>query len=146
VKVVVFLALVMPAVAAVAQPRDPCLETYNDEVVAIQREAKAKQNVGNDAAKQRAARGAETQLAAAAKRAKQCQDEAKAPADPTKAPAKAAATAPSTDDCKARTSDRAADIERRFGSTTLDPAQQAARREEETRLQVELNECNRRRR
>jgi hypothetical protein len=143
VKVVVFLALAMLAGAAVAQPRDPCLETYNDEVVAIEREAKAKQSVGSDAAKQRAARGAETRLAAAARRAKQCQDEAKAPADPTKAPAKAAATAASTEECKARTSARAADIERRFGSATLDPAQQSARREEETRLQLELKECNR---
>jgi len=134
----------MPAGAAVAQPRDPCLETYNDEVVAIQREAKAKQNVGSDAAKQRAARDAETRLAAAARRAKQCQDEARAPADPAKAAAKAAAPAASTDNCKARTSGRAAEIERRFGSGTLDPAQQAARREEEVKLQAELNECNRR--
>ncbi|HVJ12395.1 MAG TPA: hypothetical protein VNC62_12565, partial [Burkholderiales bacterium] len=90
------------------------------------------------AAKQRAARGAQAQLEAAARRAKACQDEAKAPADP----AKAAATA--ADDCKDKTSARAAEIERRFGSETLDQAQQNLRREEEIRLQAELNECRRR--
>jgi hypothetical protein len=136
-------SITQPGTAA-TPPRDPCLETYNTEVVGIQREAKAKQAVGSDAAKQRAARGAETQLAAAARRAKQCQDEAKAPADPTKAAAKAAQPAAPTDDCKARTSDRAADIERRFGGETLDPAQQAARREDEIRLRAELNDCRRR--
>ena len=54
------------------------------------------------------------------------------------------AAKPAADDCKARTSGRAADIERRFGSGTLDPAQQSLRREEEIRLQADLNECNRR--
>jgi hypothetical protein len=136
--------LALFAGAAFAQPRDPCLESYNAEVVAIEREAKAKQSVGSEAAKQRAARSAETRIAAAARRAKKCQEEAKAPAGPTKAAAKAATPAAPADDCKARTSDRAADIERRFGGETLDPAQQAARREEEIRLQAELNDCRRR--
>jgi len=119
--------------AAAAQTRDACMETYNAEVVAIERDAKAKQNVGSDAAKQRAARGAESLQKAAAQRAKKCQDDARA-----------GGTTPVADDCKAKTSGRAAEIERRFGSGTLDPAQQAARREEEIRLQAELNECNRR--
>jgi hypothetical protein len=119
--------------AATAQTRDPCMEAYNDEVTSIERDAKAKQNVGGDAAKQRAARGAEALIDAAAKRAKKCQEDAKA-----------AGGKPAADDCKARTIARAADIERRFGSSTLDPAQQNLRREEEIRLQAELNECNRR--
>ena len=116
------------------------MEAYNAEVTAIERDAKSKQNVGSDAAKQRAARGAEALTEAAAKRAKKCQEDAKAQAS---APGAKPAAA---DDCKARTSARAADIERRFGSGTLDPAQQALRREEEIRLQAELNECNRRNR
>jgi len=127
------LVLVVLAGAAHAQPRDPCMEAYNAEIVAIERGAKAGQNVGSDAAKQRAARGGETQVAAAAKRAKKCQEDAKA-----------AGSAAPVDDCKARTSARAADIERRFGSDSLDPAQQSARHEEEIRLQAELNECRRR--
>jgi hypothetical protein len=133
--------LALHAGNAAAQPLDACMKAYNDEVVAIERDAKAKQNVGSAAAKQRAARGAETQLAAAARLAKKCQEDAKAPGDATKA---AAAAAPSAEDCKARTSALAADIERRFGSETLDSAQQAARREAEIRLQAALNECNRR--
>jgi hypothetical protein len=124
-----------------AQPLDACMQAYNDEVVAIEREAKAKQNVGGNAAKQRAARGGETQLAAAARRAKKCQEDAKAPGDAAKA---AGATQAAADDCKARTGALAGDIERRFGSETLDPAQQASRREAEIRLQAALNECNRR--
>ena len=36
---------------AAAQLREPCMETYNAEVVAIERDAKARQNVGTDAAK-----------------------------------------------------------------------------------------------
>ena len=132
-RIVVFAMLAVYAGAAAAQPRDPCMETYNTEVTAIERDAKAKQNVGGDAAKQRAARGAQPLIEAAEKRAKKCQEEAKA-----------AGVKPAADDCKARISGRAAEIERRFGSSTLDPAQQAARREEETRLQAELNECNQR--
>jgi hypothetical protein len=130
--------------AAAAQAMDGCMKAYNEEVTAIEREAKEKQNVGSTAAKQRAARSAETRLEAAARQAKKCQEDAKAPADGAKAAAKAAAAKPAgAEDCKARTSARAADIERRFGSTTLDPAQQNLRREEEIRLQAELNECNR---
>ena len=128
------LALAAFAGGAAAQLREPCMETYNAEVVAIERDAKAKQTVGTDAAKQRAARDAQAQLAAAARRAKACQEAAKVPADPAKA----------ADECKQKTSDRAAEIERRFGSETLDPAQQTLRREEEIRLQAELNECRRR--
>ena len=143
-RIALVLALAALAGGAAAQLREPCMETYNAEVVAIERDAKAKQTVGTDAAKQRAARDAQAQLAAAARRAKACQDaaKAKAPADPAKAAPKAAPTA--ADECKQKTSDRAAEIERRFGSETLDPAQQTLRREEELRLQAELNECRRR--
>jgi len=126
--------LVVLAGGVAAQPRDPCMETYNAEIVAVERDAKARQNAGSDAAKRGAARGGETQLAAAARRAKKCQEDAKAEAG----------AKPAADDCRARTSGRAAEIERRFGSETLDPAQQSARREEEVRLQADLNECNRR--
>lgn len=126
--------LAVLAGAASAQPRDACMETYNAEIVAVERDAKAKQKTGSDAAKQRAARVAETQLAAAARRAKKCQEDAKAEGG----------LKPAADDCRAQASGRAAEIERRFGSTTLDSAQQAARREEEVRLQADLNECNRR--
>jgi hypothetical protein len=117
-----------------AQTRDPCMEAYNAEIVSIERGAKAGQNAGSNAAKQRAAVGGEAQLAAAARRAKKCQEDAKAEGG----------AKPAADDCRARTSGRAAEIERRFGSETLDPAQQSARREEEVRLQADLNECNRR--
>ena len=126
---------------AAAQLRDPCMEAYNAETTAIEREAKAKQNAGSAAAKQRAARSGETRLETAARQAKKCQEDAKAPADAAKA---AGATQAAADDCKARTSALAGDIERRFGGDTLDPAQQAARREAEIRLQAALNECNRR--
>lgn len=126
------LAVLAGGVAA--QPRDPCMETYNAEIVAVERDAKAKQNTGSTSAKQRAARDAETQLAAAARRAKKCQEDAKAEGG----------AKPVVDDCRAQASGRAAEIERRFGSTTLDSAQQSARREEEVRLQADLNECNRR--
>jgi len=118
------------------------MQAYNDEVVAIEREAKAKQNVGSAAAKQRAARSGETRLEAAARQAKKCQEDAKAPGDAAKAAG--AATPVAAEDCKARVNARASDIERRFGSSTLDAAQQAARREAEVRLQADLNECNRR--
>jgi hypothetical protein len=131
---IALLVLVGLAGGASAQTRDACMQAYNDEVVAIERDAKAKQNVGSAAAKQRAARGAEALTDAAAQRAKKCQEDAKA----------AGGAKPAADDCKARTSGRAAEIERRFGSGTLDPAQQALRREEEIRLQADLNECNRR--
>jgi hypothetical protein len=141
-KIAMVVALAAFSGGAAAQLREPCMETYNAEVVAIERDAKARQNVGTDAAKQRAARGAQAQLEAAARRAKACQEEAKAPADPAKAAAKAKATA--ADDCKDKTSAHAAEIERRFGSETLDQAQQNLRREEEIRLQAELNECRRR--
>jgi len=130
---VALLVLAGLAGGAHAQAPDACMQAYNAEVTAIERDAKAKQNVGSNAAKQRAARGAEALVDAAAQRAKKCQEDAKA-----------SGGKPPADDCKARTSARAADIERRFGSTTLDPAQQSLRREEEIRLQAELNECNRR--
>jgi hypothetical protein len=110
------------------------MESYNAEIVAVERDAKARQHSGSAAAKQGAARGGETQLAAAARRAKKCQEDAKAEAG----------AKPAADDCRARTSGRAAEIERRFGGETLDPAQQSARREEEVRLQADLNECSRR--
>jgi hypothetical protein len=130
---IALLVLVGVAGGAAAQTPDACMQAYNAEVTAIERDAKAKQNVGGDAAKQRAARGAQPLIEAAEKRAKKCQEDAKA-----------AGVKPAADDCKARISGRAAEIERRFGSSTLDPAQQAARREEETRLQAQLNECNQR--
>jgi hypothetical protein len=123
--------------AAAAQAMDPCMKTYNDEVTAIEREAKAKQNVGSASAKQRAARSAETRTEAAARQAKKCQEDAKA----NPAVAGAAKPVAAADDCKARTSALAADIERRFGGETLDAAQQSARREAEIRLQAELNQC-----
>src|SRR5215210_889863 len=125
---IALLVLVGLAGGASAQTPDACMQAYNDEVTSIERDARAKQNVGSAAAKQRAATDA------AAQRAKKCQEDAKA----------AGGAKPAADDCKARTSGRAAEIERRFGSGTLDPAQQALRREEEIRLQAELNECNRR--
>jgi hypothetical protein len=130
---IALLVLAGLAGGANAQAPDACMQAYNAEITAIERDAKAKQNVGSNAAKQRAARGAEALNDAAAQRAKKCQEDAKA-----------SGGKPPADDCKARTSGRAADIERRFGSGTLDPAQQAARREEEIKLQAELNECNRR--
>jgi hypothetical protein len=128
------LVLVVLAGGVAAQPRDACMETYNAEIVAVERDAKARQSTGSAAAKQRAAKGGEAQLAAAARRAKKCQEDAKAEGG----------AKPAAEDCRARTSGRAAEIERRFGSETLDPAQQSARREEEVRLQADLNECNRR--
>jgi hypothetical protein len=36
------------------------------------------------------------------------------------------------------------ELQRRFDGAALDPAQQSLRREEEVKLQAELNECNRR--
>jgi hypothetical protein len=128
------LVLAVLAGGAAAQPRDACMENYNAEIVAVERDAKARQKTGSAAAKQGAARGGETQLAAAARRAKKCQEDAKAEGG----------AKPAADDCKARTSGRAAEIERRFGGETLDSAQQSSRREEEVRLQADLNECNRR--
>jgi hypothetical protein len=128
------LVFVVLASGVAAQPRDACMETYNAEIVVVERDAKARQSTGSAAAKQRAARGGEAQLAAAARRAKKCQEDAKAEGG----------AKPAAEDCRARTSGRAAEIERRFGSETLDPAQQSARREEEVRLQADLNECNRR--
>ena len=113
-RIAMVVALAAFAGGAAAQMREPCMETYNAEVVAIERDAKARQNVGTDAAKQRAASDAQARLKAAAKRAKECQDAARAPADPAKAAAKATATA--ADDCKDKTSAHAAEIERRFGS------------------------------
>ena len=106
------------------------MQAYNDEVTAIERDAKAKQKVGSDAAKQRAARGAETRMAAAAQQAKKCQEEAKA--KPV-----------SADECRARVNARIVELERRFSGAALDPAQQNLRREEEIKLQAELNHCNR---
>ena len=70
-----------------AQPRDPCMETYNAELVRIEREAKARQQTGSDAEKRRRASAAEAQMEAAARRAQQCQAEAKAAPGAAKAPA-----------------------------------------------------------
>ena len=132
---VLFLAAWCGSVAA--QPLDPCMQAYNAEVVAIEREAKAKQGVGSDAAKRRGASSAETRLEAAAKRAKACQEEAKSKPGPI------AQKPPPADECKARVNARIAELERRFTGNPLDPAQQTLRREEEIKLQAELNECHR---
>ena len=128
-KPVVALLFFLP-VAVLAQSMDPCMTAYNDEVTSIERDAKAKQKAGSDAAKQRAARSAETRMEAAARQAKKCQEGAKA--KPV-----------STDECKARINARIAELERRFSGAALDPAQQNLRREEEIKLQAELNHCNR---
>jgi hypothetical protein len=137
-KTIASLVLAALAGAAAAQTLDPCMKAYNDEAVAIEREAKAKQNVGSKAAKQRAARAAATRLQAAARQAKRCQDEAKAKE------AVAVAKPAAEGECKARVNARMVELERRFAGGALDPAQQNVRREEEVRLQAELNECNRR--
>lgn len=118
-----------------AQPRDPCMETYNTELVRIEREAKARQQTGSDAEKQRRARAAESQNKAAARRAQECQAEAKA--------APAAAKPPATEaECNARASERLSDIERRHAGGG--PAAQAGRGEEELKVRGELMECTRR--
>jgi hypothetical protein len=130
--------------AAAQQPIDPCMQAYNDEVVAIEREAKAKQKTGSQAAKQRAARGGETRLEAAARNAKKCQEDAKAAKDARPAGAVAVSNPPADGECKARVNARIAELQRRFDGAALDPAQQNLRREEEVKLQAELNECNRR--
>ena len=127
--------------AAVAQPAaDPCMKSYNDQVVAIEREAKARQKAGSRSAKQRAARSAEARLEEAARQTKKCQEDAKA-----KDAAVGASKKPeAADECKVRMNARMLELERRFSGAALDPAQQTVRREEEIRLQAELNECNRR--
>ncbi len=138
------LILAALAGAAAAQsPLDPCMKAYNDEVVAIEREAKAKQKVGSDKAKQRAASSAETRLEAAARRAKKCQEDAKAAKEAKDAVAVSRKPAPDSE-CKARVNARIAELEKRFAGGALDSAQQGLRREEEARLQAELNECGRR--
>ena len=131
-----FLALLCGAAAA--QPAaDPCMKAYNDQVVAIEREAKARQKSGSEAAKQRAARTGETRLEAAARQAKKCQEDAKA-----KDAAVGASKKPEpADECKVRMNARMLELERRFSGGALDPAQQTVRREEEIKLQAELNEC-----
>ena len=103
------------------------METYNAEVVAIERDAKAKQNVGSDAAKQRAARGAEALLEAAAQRAKKCQEDAKARQARSRPPTIARrGPAPAPPKSSAR-----------FGSERSTRRSRALRREEEIRLQAE---------
>ena len=110
------------------------MQAYNAEVTAIERDAKAKQNVGSDAAKQRAARGAQALIEAAEQRAKKCQEDAKPAGQSRRRTTARRGPAPAPPTSSAR-----------FGrSATLDPAQQSLRREEEIRLQAELNECNRR--
>ena len=128
--------------AAAAQPSvDPCMKSYNDQVVAIEREAKAKQKAGSEAAKQRAARAGEARAEAAARAAKKCQEDAKAKA------AVVGETKPTpADECKTRYNSRMLELERRFSGAALDPAQQTVRRDEEIRLQAELNDCDRGRR
>jgi hypothetical protein len=123
-----------------AQAIDPCMKAYNDQVVAIERDAKARQKRGSEKAKQRAARSAEARQEAAARQAKKCQEDAKA-----KAAAVGASKPPAEDDCKVRINARMVELERRFSGAALDPAQQTLRREEEMRLQAELNECHRQR-
>jgi len=126
--------------AAAAQPAaDPCMKAYNDQVVGIEREAKARQKKGSESAKQRAARTGEARAEEAAQAAKKCQEEAKA-----KAAVEGASKPPAGDDCKMRINARMLELERRFSGAALDPAQQTLRREEEIRLQAELNECQRR--
>ena len=121
--------------ALAAQPRDPCMEAYNAEVVRIEREAKARQQAGSDAEKQRRARAAESQTKAATKRAQQCQAEAKA--------APAAAKPPATEaECNAQASERLAEIERRHAGGGS--AAQAGRGEEELKVRADLMECTRR--
>jgi Skp family chaperone for outer membrane proteins len=131
----VFVALaVLAGAAAAQQPLDPCMQAYNEEIVAIEREAKAKQSTGSAAAKQRAAGAGQSRLEAAARRAKECQAGAKAEA--AASPSKPA----SADECNARVNARIAELERRSASGALE---QNLRRDEELRLRAELNECNR---
>ena len=115
------------------------MKAYNDQVVAIEREAKAKQKSGSEAAKQRAARAGEARAKDAAGQAKKCQEDAK-----VKAAVAGASKPPAQEDCKMRINARMLELERRFSGGALDPAQQNLRREEEIRLQAELNECQRR--
>jgi hypothetical protein len=131
----ILLLLVALTGPAAAQPLDPCMKAYNDEIVGIEREAKAKQNTGSEAAKQRAARAGQARVEAAAQRAKKCQAEARA--DP--AAVKPAATEA---ECKARASERLGDIERRHSGGG--PAAQAGRGQEELNVRAELMECSRR--
>lgn len=142
-KNLVGLVLAVLAGAASAQaPIDPCMKAYNDEVVAIEREAKARQETGSKAAKERAARGAETRIEVAARQAKKCQEEAKAVPAAVKLPATEA-------ECNARASERMAGIEKRQGaappgagpSPSTGSAGQVARAEEELRVRAELAEC-----
>lgn len=128
------LLLVALTGTAAAQPRDPCMETYNDEIVAIEREAKAKQNTGSEASKQRAAAAGQARLEAAARRTKKCQEEAKA------APA-VIATPASEAECNAQASQRLAGIERRH---TGGPEAKAGRGGEEVQVSAERAECIRR--
>ena len=114
------------------------MKSYNDQVVAIEREAKAKQKAGSQSAKQRAAKSAEARLEEAARQTKKCQEEAKA-----KAAVAGVSKPPAGEDCKMRINARMLELERRFSGAALDPAQQTVRRDEEIRLQAELNECNR---
>jgi hypothetical protein len=138
VKTILWFLVFLSGAAAAQQPIDPCMKAYNDQVVAIEREAKARQKSGSEAAKQRAARTGEARAEAAARAAKKCQEEAKA-----KAAAVGETKPPPADECKMRINARMVELERRFSGAALDPAQQTVRRDEEIRLQAELNECHR---
>ena len=133
-KAIFLLLAALTGSAAAQQPLDPCMKAYNDEVVAIEHEAKTKQNVGSEAAKQRAAAAGQARLEAAARRAKKCQEEAKA------APA-VIATPMSEAECNAQASQRLAGIERRH---TGGPEAQAGRGGEEVQVSAERAECIRR--
>ena len=114
------------------------MEAYNAELTRIEKDAKARQAGGSDAAKQRAARATAQRERAAARRAKDCQAEAKKSDSPPKPIAETEAG------CRDRANARAADIEKRYAGRTLDGAEQNLRREEEIRLQADLADCKRR--
>src|SRR5260221_4519924 len=138
VRLLVLAVLATLAEAAAAQVGEPCMEAYNAELTRIEKDAKARQAVGSDAAKQRAARAAAGQERAAARRAQSCQAEAK------KSGAAPKPLAETEGSCRDRANARAADLERRYAGRTLDGAEQNLRREEEIRLQAELVGCTRR--
>ena len=114
------------------------MEAYNAELTRIEKDAKARQARGSDAAKQRAASAAAGRERAATRRAKDCQAEAKKSGSSPKPIAETEAS------CRDRANARAADIERRYAGRTLDGAEQNLRREEEIRLQAEQADCKRR--
>ena len=114
------------------------MEAYNAELTRIEKDEKAQQARGSDAAKRRAAGASAERERAAARRAKDCQAEAKKSGSLPKPIAETEAS------CRDRANARAADIEKRYAGRTLDGAEQNLRREEEVRLQAELAGCTRR--